>query len=94
MTSLKKRLDNILNELGLLGSEPDEKASCNIVAELSVVKEAFKESANFPVCCFRYDAESKVVCDVEGPLDLDEFMAKCKQCQAGIKKLLSCLKTD
>lgn len=92
MTSLKKRLDNVLNELSSLDTEPDEEASGNVVAELSIIKGAFKESKRYPVCCFTYDASSRIVCDTCGPLASEAFMEKCRVCQAQIKEALSILK--
>ena len=91
MTSLKKRLDNVLNELSTMDTEPDEEAAGNVVAELSIIKGAFKESDRYPVCCFTYDACSRIVCDICGPLASEAFMDKCRPCQAQIKEALSIL---
>jgi len=88
LTSIKKRLDYVLNQLSQMDSEPDQEASNNVVAELSIIKGAFKESDRYPVCCFKYDACSRIVCDVNGPLASEEFMKKCRQCQAQIKEAL------
>ncbi len=92
LTSLKKRLDNVLNELSSMDTEPDEEVSGNVVAELSIIKGAFKESEHYPVCCFTYDSASRIVCDTYGPLMSEAFMAKCRVCQAQIKEALSILK--
>ena len=94
LTSLKKRLDHLLTELSCLGIEPNNEASNNVVAELSIIKGAFKESTRFPVCCFTYDANSRIGCDVNGPLKTEQFMDKCKLCQAQIKQALLKLRTD
>ena len=94
LTSIKKRLDYVLNELSLMGTEPNEKASSNVAAQLSIIKGAFKESERFPVCCFTYDACSRIVCDVNGPLANEEFMKKCKACQAQIKEALLILQPN
>ena len=94
MTSVKKRLDYVLNELSAMGTEPDEKTSGNVVTQLAVIKSVFKESKNYPMCCFRYDADAKVICDVNGPLTMEEFMEKCRQCQATMKEVLVKLQTD
>ena len=91
MTSLKKRLDNVLNELSNMDTEPDEEASGNVVAELSIIKGAFKESERYPVCCFTYDAGSRIFCDTCGPLATEAFMEKCRACQAQIKEALAIL---
>lgn len=91
MTSLKKRLDNVLNELSAMDAELDEEASGNVAAELSIIKGAFKESQRYPVCCFTYDAGKRIVCDTCGPLAAEAFMEKCRACQAQIKKALSIL---
>ena len=91
LTSIKKRLDYVLNELSVMDSEPNEQVSNNVAAELSIIKGAFRESDRFPVCCFTYDASSKIVCDVNGPLSSEEFMKKCRQCQAQIKLALTLL---
>jgi len=40
LTSIKKRLDYVLNELSLMGTEPNEKASSNVAAQLSIIKGA------------------------------------------------------
>lgn len=88
LTSIKKRLDYVLNELSNMDNEPDEQTSGNVVAELSIIKGAFKESDCSPVCCFTYDDCSRIVCDVNGPLSADEFMKKCRVCQAQIKQAL------
>jgi hypothetical protein len=77
-----------------MGIEPDEEASSNCVAQLAIIKGAFKESTRFPVCCFKYDPDFRIVCDVHGPLDSEQFMAKCKECQAQIKEALSSLQAD
>ena len=71
-----------------MDTEPNEKASSNVAAELSIIKGAFKESERFPVCCFTYDACSRIVCDVNGPLATEQFMNKCRICQAQIKEAL------
>ena len=91
MTSLKRRLDNVLNELSRMDTEPDEEASGNVAAQLSIIKGAFKESQRYPVCCFTYDAGSRIVCDTCGPLAFEAFMEKCRACQAQIKEALSIL---
>ncbi len=93
MTSAKKRLDHVLVELDSLGTEPDEETSRNIIAELSVINSVYRDSERVPMCCFRYDADRRIVCDVAGPLELPEFMEKCRQCQAQIKHTLKHLKT-
>ena len=74
-----------------MGVEPNEKASGNVVTELAIIKGAFKESERFPVCCFTYDAGSRIVCDTCGPLATEAFMEKCRACQAQIKEALSIL---
>lgn len=94
MTSVKRRLHHVLNELSAMGTEPDEKAAGNVATQLSIIKAAFKDSQNYPMCCFRYDAEAKVICDVNGPLTLEQFMQKCRVCQAQMKKILVNLQTD
>jgi hypothetical protein len=94
VTSLKKRLDHLLNELSLMGLEIDEKSSSNVATQLAIINGAFKESSNYPVCCFRYDLNSRVICDVNGPLVMSQFMEKCRDCQAQIKEALQKLKTD
>ena len=91
MTSIKKRLDYVLNELSVMDSEPDEEASGSVASQLSIIKGAFKESDQYPVCCFTYDAFRRIVCDACGPLSSEEFMKKCKQCQAQIKEALTVL---
>ncbi len=91
MTSIKKRLDYVLNELSTMPTEFDEETSGNVAAELSIIKSAFKESDRCPVCCFDYDSNFRIVCDVHGPLPSEEFMKKCKQCQAQIKQALTFL---
>ncbi len=94
MTSVRKRLDHVVDELNGMGTEPDEEASDNVIAELSVITAAYKESKSVPMCCFKYDVNSNVLCDVAGPLALEQFMEKCKQCQAQIKNVLVNLKTS
>jgi hypothetical protein len=94
LTSIKKRLDYVLNQLSQMDSEPDEEASSNVATELSIIKGAFKESDRFPVCCFTYDACSRIVCDVNGPLSTEEFMKKCRECQAQIKEALLILQPN
>ena len=74
-----------------MDSELDEQASGNVVTQLSIIKGAFKESDRFPVCCFTYDSGSRIVCDCNGPLGTEEFMEKCRVCQAQIKEALSLL---
>jgi hypothetical protein len=91
MSSLKKRLDNVLNELAAMDTEPDMETSGNAAAELSIIKGAFKESQRYPVCCFTYDAGKRIVCDTCGPLPSEAFMEKCRACQAQIKEALSLL---
>ncbi len=91
VTSLKKRLDYVLEALSALGTEPDGETADNIAAQLSIIEGAFRESADSPVCCFRLDAQSQFVCDCNGPLNRAEFMKKCRVCQAQIKQALSVL---
>ncbi len=94
LTSVRKRLDKVLNELSTMTVEPDEKASGNVAAELKVIKAAFKESEHYPVCCFRYDAANRIVCDFAGPLALEQFMKKCRECQTHIRGALLHLQMD
>ncbi|MCW4047918.1 MAG: hypothetical protein NWE99_10250 [Candidatus Bathyarchaeota archaeon] len=94
LTSIRRRLDNVLNKLSSMGTEPDEEASSNIAAQLSIIKTAFKESKSYPTCCFKYDVDQKVLCDVVGPLTMEEFMEQCRQCQAQIKSTLTHLETN
>lgn len=91
MTSIKKRLDYVLNELSVMDYVLDQEASGSVAAQLAIIKGAFKESDSYPVCCFTYDDCSRIVCDVCGPLATDEFMKKCKLCQAQIKEALTVL---
>ncbi|MFQ6074022.1 MAG: hypothetical protein ACE5KC_02270 [Candidatus Bathyarchaeia archaeon] len=70
MTSLRKRLDNILYEL-------------------TVIREALKESSRYPPCCLAIHNDGKVSCDVAGPLPEDEFLKECEKCRARIKNLMS-----
>lgn len=88
MTSIKRRLDYVLDEFSQLGSELDEKRSGSVAAQLAIIKGAFKESDRYPVCCFTLDDSSRFVCDVNGPLGAEEFMEKCRECQAQIKRAL------
>jgi hypothetical protein len=92
MTSLKKRLDYVLDQLSQMDTEPDFESSGNVATQISIIKGAFKESEHYPVCCFRYDEESRIVCDSNGPLALAEFMKKCVVCQAQIKEALAQLR--
>ena len=82
VTSVKKRLDHVIIELDAMGTETDEETAKNVIAELKVIKGAYKETKRAPMCCFRYDGEKKIICDVTGPLDQAQFMEKCQECQA------------
>jgi len=75
-----------------MDTEPDLEASGNVAAQLSIIHSAFKESEDYPVCCFSYDAESRILCDSNGPLALAEFMKKCRVCQTQIKEALAQLR--
>ena len=77
-----------------MGTETDEQAAKNVIAELVVIEGAYKETKHAPMCCFRYDEEQKIICDVTGPLEQKQFMEKCKQCQAQIKSVLVNLRTN
>jgi hypothetical protein len=74
--------------------EPDEKLSSSLATQLSIIKVAFKESDRYPVCCFTLDASSRIVCDANGPLEAEEFMKKCRVCQAQIKEALLVLRPN
>lgn len=74
-----------------MGTQPDEKVSGNIAVELAIIKGAFKESSQFPVCCFTSCADDKIFCDMIGPFVIEEFMDKCRMCQAQIKTALMAL---
>lgn len=91
ITSIKRRLDYLLDQLSSMGAEPDEKAAGNAVAQLAVICGAFKESKRYPVCCFIYDSQMRILCDSCGPLNREQFMEKCLKCQAQIKQTLSML---
>lgn len=91
VTSLRKRLDNVLNQLSQMETAPDDEAAGNVAAQLSIIKDAFRESDSYPVCCFTYDANERILCDSNGPLGREEFMKKCRLCQAQIKEALSLL---
>ena len=92
MTSVKKRLDHVIVELDSMGTETDEETAKNIIAELKVIEGAYRETKHAPMCCFRYDSEKKILCDSTGPLEHQQFMQKCKECQAQIKDVLVNLK--
>ena len=77
-----------------MGNEPNEEATKSVATQLSIIKGAFKESDRYPVCCFTYDKCSRIVCDVNGPLAVEEFMKKCRQCQAKIKEALLTLESN
>ncbi len=94
MTSVKKRLDHVLNELDAMGTEVDEQAAKNVIAELAVIRGAYRETKCAPMCCFSYDAERKLLCDIAGPLEQKQFMEKCRECQAQIKNVLVNLDID
>jgi hypothetical protein len=94
MTSVKRRLDHVLNELDAMGTETNEETARNVITELKVIKSAYKETKQAPMCCFRYDGEQKILCDVTGPLEHKQFMEKCRLCQAQIKTALVNLNTD
>jgi len=93
-TSIKRRLDHVLKELDALNVEPNEKATRNIATELAIIKSAFRETKHSPMCCFDYDRNFKISCDIAGPLAQEEFMGKCRQCQAQIKQTLQALHAD
>ncbi len=93
LTSIKKRLDHLLSQLSIMGIELDEEASGNAVAQLAIITGAFKESSQFPVCCFSYDNQARIRCDSNGPLGREEFMEKCAKCQAQIKAAIQNLKS-
>jgi hypothetical protein len=94
LTSVRKRLDHVLVELETIGTEPNEAAAKNILAELAVIHSAYRESEKVPMCCFKYDAAANIVCDVAGPLEHSLFIEKCRQCQSGIKEVLVNLQTN
>jgi hypothetical protein len=77
-----------------MGSTPQKKTTNNVATQLAIIKGAFKESQNSPACCFKYNADSTVECDVIGPLSIDDFMKRCRLCQAKIKETLTRLQTD
>jgi len=74
-----------------MDTEPNLEASNGVATQLSIIKGAFKESDYCPVCCFDYDKKARIICDVNGPLTSEEFMKKCRQCQAQIKLALTVL---
>ncbi|XHH08886.1 MAG: hypothetical protein ACFCUE_15180 [Candidatus Bathyarchaeia archaeon] len=90
-TSIKRRLDHLIDQLSNMGAEPDLEASSNAAAQLSIICGAFKESSKYPVCCFTNDSQHRFCCDSIGPLTREAFMEKCVQCQAKIKTALSLL---
>ncbi len=94
MTSIKKRLDNVLNELDCIGIELDEEKAKNIMAQLRIVKGAYRQTQNAPMCCFHYDADQKLCCDMIGPLEKEAFMQECKACQAHIRDVLANLEVS
>jgi len=63
-------------------------------AQLSIIKDAFRESQTAPVCCFSIDNSQRILCDTHGPLKSEQFMEKCRICQTQIKKALAKLQTD
>ncbi|MCW4017219.1 MAG: hypothetical protein NWF00_00815 [Candidatus Bathyarchaeota archaeon] len=93
MTSVRKRLDHVILELESMGTEVDEETAKNVIAELKVIHGAYRETKNAPICCFCYDGDHKIVCDVAGPLEHERFMEKCKECQAQMKNVLVNLET-
>jgi len=94
VTSVRKRLDHVLNELDSLGIETNEETTKNVIAELKVINGAYRETKHAPMCCFRYDSQERIHCDVLGPFEHEQFMEKCKECQSQIKTVLTSLKTD
>jgi hypothetical protein len=77
-----------------MGTETNEQTSKNVIAELKVIKGAYKETKRAPMCCFTYDAEKNIICDVAGPLEHKQFMEKCRECQDQIKSVLVNLNID
>ncbi|MCW4010545.1 MAG: hypothetical protein NWF05_07995 [Candidatus Bathyarchaeota archaeon] len=94
MTSVRKRLNHVLYELEYMGTETDEEKAKNVITELKVINGAYKETKHAPMCCFNYEGEQKIVCDIVGPLEHEQFMEKCRECQAQMKTVLANLKTD
>jgi hypothetical protein len=94
MTSVRKRLDNVLKELDAMDTRLDEEAVRNVMVQLWVVRSAFRETEKSPMCCYRYNLEAQVTCDTTGPLELEQFMKKCRQCQTQIKRVLVNLEAD
>ena len=94
MTSVRKRLDNVLKELDAMSNEPDDVAARNVMAQLWVVRSAFRETEKSPMCCHRNNSNDQVTCDTAGPLDMKQFMKKCRQCQAQIKHVLTNLEAN
>ena len=90
LTSLKKRLDYILNQ----PEKTSGQNADNIKLQLAIIKDAFKESQHYPICCVLHDNQGKISCDTQGPLDLADFMIKCRQCQKQIKQALQTLKIN
>jgi hypothetical protein len=66
----------------------------NIFYELTVLRQALKESSHYPPCCLRIHQNGKISCDVIGPLPEKEFLKECKKCRAQIKKLISQINMD
>jgi hypothetical protein len=61
----------------------------NILSELTILREALKESGLYPPCCLRIYKDGKISCDVMGPLPEKEFLKECSKCRGTIERLLS-----
>ena len=77
-----------------MGTEPEIENANNVAAQLAIIKNAFKESETSPTCCFKYDANHNLLCDVIGPLNAEQFMKECRNCQSTIKNTLAHLQTN
>jgi hypothetical protein len=61
----------------------------SLLYELTVLREALKESSHYPPCCLKIHNDGKISCDVTGPLPEKEFLKECEKCRAHIKKLMT-----
>lgn len=93
MTSLKKRLDTVL-ELALTRGAKDGTYSANVNSELAIIRESLNRQGRFPSCCFTINADGEFYCDTVGPLAKEQFLDECESCQAWIKDTVARFKMD
>jgi len=58
---------------------------------LADIRDKLQNSQGHPPCCLTFYKDSRISCDVTGPMPEKAFSTHCKRCRNSMKELLDCI---